>query len=238
MEGAGYPNASALLAASDEEILNLAAQAEVSRYNSGRNPEGRWLRYMHDGIADKHVLDFGCGFGLESLQLARRGNRITLVDINASSVRLAHRVLSLHGFGEHVAATVVASDRYPYFDSPAGKVDVFYACGVLHHLPYPVNVLARACEVLAPRGEIRLMLYTDKAWQVSTGSPAPPVNEDVVDNPQFEAFHRAFDCVGRYADWYSEERLWRRFGSFLDVTAYHELNLDGVYAAATLKPVR
>lgn len=236
VEEAGYPSGVALLAASDTEILNLAARAEASRYSSDRNPVGRWRRYLHENVEGKHVFDFGCGFGLEALQLARRGARLTLADINGTSVAVARRVLALHGHAEQVVAATLVTDQLPFFDSPAGPVDVFYACGVLHHLPYPREVLFQASKLLSPGGEIRLMVYTDKAWTGTTNRQLPSVDADVTADPGFETFYKSFDCVGKYADWYNEEKLGRRFGDFLDVTFYGELNLNGVYAAAVMKP--
>lgn len=233
----GYVSARALLERTDAELRAIAATAAASRYDEGRNPDGAWFRHLRiDATRGKHVLDFGCGFGLESLQFAQRGNRVSLVDINESSVKLAARLLAAHGLSRQTVGLWVASDQAPYFDAPPEPVDVFYANGVLHHIPYPREILLRACEVLAPGGEIVLMLYTDKAWEVATGEPAPAVGDDTAQNPLAPTFRRAFDCVGRWADWYSADRVRYRFGDFLDLVDWQPLNRDGVYAAAVLKP--
>lgn len=238
----GYVRSSVLLAEidarspvdGDRELRRRADVAAAARYSEDwRNPDNKWVRFLHEGAAG-HVLDFGCGFGLESLQLVRRGCRVTLVDINESSTRLAARMITAHGLGGSVAATCVATDAAPYFESPAGPVDVFYSCGVLHHVPYPREILLRACELLAPGGEIRLMLYSDKGWEITTGSPCPPVDDDTSKNPLAPKFRASFDCVGRWADWYSAARLEHLFGDFLTVTEWEYLTRDGAFAAAKL----
>ena len=64
---------------------------------------------------------------------------------------------------------------------------------------------------LRPGGELRLMVYSDEAWRLATGTE-PPMGK-VEDHPDFELFWQTWDAIGGYADWYDRDMLERRFGS-------------------------
>jgi 2-polyprenyl-3-methyl-5-hydroxy-6-metoxy-1,4-benzoquinol methylase len=109
------------------------------------------------------VKDFGCGFGIEALQFAKSGNEVLLSDIFPSNVQAAERVLRLSG----------------YTPAPDGPVDVFYSNGVLHHSPQMRELLEKEVANLNPGGEVRLLLYSDRAWILTTATRVPPIEDDV-----------------------------------------------------------
>ncbi|KAF4406852.1 MULTISPECIES: cyclopropane-fatty-acyl-phospholipid synthase family protein [Streptomyces] len=107
------------------------------------------------------VLDLGCGDGGDTLWLARRGWRVTAVDISAVAVaRVAERAGSL-GLGDRVTA-----ERHDLRESfPEGRFDLVTAHYL--HTPFDLDraaVLRTAARALLPGG--RLLV-------VDHGSAAP-----------------------------------------------------------------
>lgn len=100
-----------------------------------------------DTTHGQHVIDYGCGFGIEALQFAKTGNRVTLFDLTEEGLEVAQRVLSIHGY-EAEATMGTLPDA-----------DIFYANGSLHHTPELPRILAEA-----PCPEARVMVYSDRAY--------------------------------------------------------------------------
>ncbi len=167
----------------------------------------------------KHVLDFGCGHGLDALRYAWAGNEVSLADIRHDNIDAACALLKAHGHKPH--SRILVWDEWPFFMT-LKSIDVFHANGVLHHTPHARAILQRAAMKLTPDGEIRLMLYSDKAWRQFAGGNPP--RDDTADHPNFATFVRAMDAVGHYADWYDAEKVEARFGDFLDIVRCEYIN--------------
>jgi SAM-dependent methyltransferase len=202
---------------------------ERHRYTGWRNYEEKWRELLRlDDTYDRDVLDLGCGVGLEALQYAYLGNRVTVADVHETNVLLASRVLSIMGYPQH---QVVFASTEPPFIPTTGVFDVVHMSGVLHHIRDPEPVVRRVAEVLRPGGELRLMLYSDVGWRISTGTEPP---HDVSTHPSFTQFVRFFDGVGEWADWYDAKRLERRFGHLLKLEACEHITADSRYLVATM----
>lgn len=231
VDDVGYINSAELLVLPDHALIELIVKAEHTRYEGWRNHRNRWRESLGlDTTTGRHIIDFGCGIGLEALQFARRDNYITLVDTNVSSVLLARRVLRLDGFE---ANTAVAHSSPSYF-RPTDWCDIFYMNGVLHHIPYDVELLNWVWNFLNPGGEVRLMLYSDVGWRVATGTPPP--GGRAVDHPLGQRFVDFFDGQCTYSDFYSRERLEQRFGHAYEIAAFEYITPDERYCTATLVP--
>lgn len=215
----------------DEELRELAHRMKVTRYTGWRNFDNKWREVMGlDEAGDgRELLDFGCGLGVESLELARAGYQVRLADISRDNLAFASRLLKVHGY-ETTAHHVLM--KAPYLEIPNESLDVFFASGVIHHIPWAREIMKRASELLRPLGEARLMLYSDRGWREATGTEPP---EDVTADLDFQKFVRHFDAVGEYADWYSQQRLESRFGEWFAVERFSYLTGNGRYLAATLR---
>jgi SAM-dependent methyltransferase len=231
VDDVGYLSARDLLRTPEHTLAGMAQRFERARYEGERNHEGRWRRCLGlDNTHGKTVLDFGCGFGIEALQFARAGNDVILADINWDTVLLARRVLRLHGLRAAGASKILGGRP---FVEPGCELDVFYANGVLHHTPDAPAILARAAELLAPEGEVRLLLYTDRGWTRYVGTPAPlgDPREDV----GFVRFLRSFDQVGDYAEpWWADKLAVTARDAGLELRSWDYITSDDRYAAAVL----
>lgn len=232
VDDVGYLSSAELLTLSDAELVTLIQEMWKVRYYGWRNYNNLWREVM--GLEDTTgavVLDYGCGVGLESLEYARQGNEIYIADIASANIALAVRVLQV--FGHEPDGTYLINDRSPFISEiPEGSLNVIHCSGVLHHIPKPIPVVAQMASWLAPGGVLRLMLYSDRAWQKITGTDPP---ESVIDDPNFPAFLRTMDEVGGFAEWYNARRLRTRFGEWFKVKRVEYLTQSKNYIGAVLE---
>lgn len=238
IDGVGYIPSADLLKKTDQELRAIIEALEKERYNVNgwRNHKNLWREKLGlDTTSFCNVLDYGCGVGIEALQFLKKGmNTVYVADIVDTNWRLAMRVAQIHNLDHALGPVPLLHADGPLPMLP--PLHVFYCAGVLHHIPEARTVLLRAAHALAPDGEIRLMLYSDIGWKISTETTvAPPVEEDVETNPLFRKFTSTFDSVGAYADWYSADKLVHRFGDFLDLVSYDYICSDDAYCVAILK---
>lgn len=236
VDDVGYIPAADLLAKPDDELRAVVENMRATRYSGWRNHLGLWRDLMGlDDPGGKDVLDFGCGTGVEALELALAGNRVTLADITGDNLQLAARILQLYADDLPHMPTIelrLVWDEAPYIEAEPESFDVFHCNGVLHHIPWARQIMERAHALLRPGGVARLMLYSDRGWRQATGTPPP---DDVTTDPGYQRFVRYFDQVGEYADWYNRNRLQQRFGDLFTVERCEYLTPTGQYLAAVLR---
>ena len=111
----------------------------------------------------KKVLEIGCGIGTDSINFARAGADITVVDLSHESLDVCRKRFEVFGLeanfyegdAEHLSEFV-----------PVEKYDLIYSFGVIHHTPHPERVMEQLRRYCKPETELRLMLYTKWSWKV------------------------------------------------------------------------
>lgn len=232
IDGVGYIASSELMKLSDDQLRKMIDDMRVTRYQGERNFENRWRDIMGlDLIQNKDVLDFGCGVGIESVELALAGNTVSIADISMDSLKLAFRVIGL--YGHTVKHAHLVTDEAPFTNVKDNSIDVFHCNGVLHHCRWPNAIMYRAWRMLRTDGVARLMLYSDFGWGVATGTapPSGPTSED----PNFMTFVRFFDAVGDYADWYDRKKIEAMFGDLFTIERFRYLTPDNRYLGVELR---
>ncbi len=103
-------------------------------------------------LAEKAVLEVGCGAGDFAIQLAHLGARVEAVDFSQHAIELAQR--------RAASQSVVAlqfrqgdAQELPFADS---TFDVVLSCECLEHLPDPQKALREMSRVLKPGGHLVL----------------------------------------------------------------------------------
>ena len=102
------------------------------------------------GLAGKKVLDVGCGGGILSESMARRGADVTGIDLSTENLKVA----ALHAEQSALHETL----RYQHIPveelakTHAGQFDVVTCMEMLEHVPDPSSIVQACFELLAPGG--------------------------------------------------------------------------------------
>jgi 2-polyprenyl-3-methyl-5-hydroxy-6-metoxy-1,4-benzoquinol methylase len=111
-----------------------------------------------DGLRGRTMLDIGCGSGLHAAAAGRLGAaRIVALDLDPRSVETTRAVLTCHA--PLVAAEVRQADVFDLKPGTAGRFDVVYSWGVLHHTGAMDEAIERAAAMVAPGGRFAFALY-------------------------------------------------------------------------------
>jgi SAM-dependent methyltransferase len=125
---------------SQQEALHTSAgwlranEREVRRYLNPPLDSVFPLEYAFALLGDIRgltVLDFGCGTGVNSLVLAKRGAHVIGIDISASLIELARRRLEMNGLAGATEFVVGSAHNLPISSQ---AVDLVVGIAVLHHL--------------------------------------------------------------------------------------------------------
>ena len=105
------------------------------------------------------ALDIGCGAGLASIALAKRGYIVHAVDSVLEMVELTRKGAAREGLEARVKCARGDIHRLAFADE---TFDLVIAAGVLPWLPSTEAAVKEMCRVLKPGG--RLILSTDNRW--------------------------------------------------------------------------
>lgn len=219
IDGVAYRHSSFLNKLGDDKVREFVRKFEQVRYDTSqwRNRHNQWRETLKlDSTTGKHVLDFGCGYGIEALQFARTGNSVSIADISQSNLNAAIRVLNVCGFAPIKMILLRGGNRW----AKGWRIDIFYANGVLHHMPriMAADVLRDASRILVTGGEARLLLYSEYMWNDLCGPSS--IHDDPALHPKFEEYVRRRDRVGFYADWYNEDKIRLIAGDYYDLESF------------------
>ena len=214
---------------SPAQLRSMVLRAESERYGGWRNNGNAWRYIFHSNMAGKKVLDYGCGWGLETIQLLRQGAHVTYADIVRSNVIATGLVVMAHGLGGlGLSWGYTMSHSVPAQD--LGDYDIFYANGVIHHVPEARQVMEWAAKHCT---EARLMVYNERAWDLAVPGVTMPEGPAIT-HPDYNLFLRMFDAVGMYSDCYDRPKFQRLIDGLFEITTWQPIG-EGQYTAVVLQ---
>ncbi len=101
-------------------------------------------------IAGQHVLDVGCGGGILSEALHKRGARVTGIDLSEEALSVAK--LHLLESGHEVDYQCISAEEYA--DQNADSFDVVTCLEMLEHVPDPASTVAACASTVKPGGSV------------------------------------------------------------------------------------
>lgn len=154
-------------------------QSEISKFNDIASrwwdPSGEFkplhllnpvrLSYISDeveGLFGKHIIDVGCGGGILSESMAKRGAIVTGLDMADESLNVAR----LHALETGTDITYVQATAEEYAASHQEQFDIVTCMEMLEHVPDPQSVV-QACADLAKPGAtlfFSTLNKSAKAW--------------------------------------------------------------------------
>lgn len=121
-----------------------------------------WANALSSLLPPLDVVDFGCGTGVLSVELARWAHRVTAVDRSAVALEAARIRAKREGLNN---IQFVEADLHALPKNLGGK-DLVVISQSLHHVEQPERVLAGAARVLKPGGRVVVLelMPHDEQW--------------------------------------------------------------------------
>jgi len=110
-----------------------------------------------DQWKDKEVLEIGCGIGTDSINFARAGAKLTVVELSEKSLEITKKRFAVYGLE---AKFILCNTENLAQYVPEKSFDLVYSFGVIHHTPNPDLVIKEIEKVMKPGSELRIMLYS------------------------------------------------------------------------------
>ena len=106
-------------------------------------------------MMDRTVLEFGVGYGIDAVEMARHGAIYTGIDITVRHIELTRQNFAVSGLAP---SRILCGDLLQ--TDVGGPFDFIYSFGVLHHVGPEADYLSRARRLLAPGGRLLIGLYS------------------------------------------------------------------------------
>lgn len=101
-------------------------------------------------LAERLVLDIGCGGGILSEALVHHGARVTAIDMADASLAVA----KLHQLESKLEIDYQKNSAEDFADLYPGKFDVITCLEMLEHVPVPGSVVSACEKLLKPGGTV------------------------------------------------------------------------------------
>ena len=140
--------------------------SEIAKFDAAAprwwDPEGEF-RPLHDlnparldyiearaGLAGRRVLDVGCGGGLLAEGMARRGARVTGIDLAPGALEVAR----LHALESGIAVDYRQITAESLADAEPASFDLVTCLEMLEHVPDPPAIVAALARLVRPSGDV------------------------------------------------------------------------------------
>jgi 2-polyprenyl-6-hydroxyphenyl methylase/3-demethylubiquinone-9 3-methyltransferase len=101
-------------------------------------------------LAGLKVLDIGCGGGILSESMAKKGAQVTGIDLSEKALKVA----DLHSLESGIAINYELISAEEMAAREAGQFDVVTCMEMLEHVPQPASVVAACAQLVKPGGHV------------------------------------------------------------------------------------
>ena len=108
-----------------------------------------WIA-QHAPLEGKEVVDVGCGGGILAEAMARRGAKVTGIDLSEKALRVAQ----LHLLESRLEVKYEKVSVEDFAAAHAGKFDVVTCMELLEHVPEPAGMVAACARLVRPGGQV------------------------------------------------------------------------------------
>jgi 2-polyprenyl-3-methyl-5-hydroxy-6-metoxy-1,4-benzoquinol methylase len=112
-----------------------------------------------------NVLEIGCGIGTDTINFARNGAEVTVVELSDESMKVASQRADMFGLSDHIRFFNGNAEEMTSF-IPIEPYDLAYSFGVIHHSPHPERILEQAAQYVRDGGTLKVMVYNRRSWKV------------------------------------------------------------------------
>lgn len=116
-------------------------------------------------VAEKRLLDVGCGGGILTEAMAQRGAQVTGIDMAESPLAVAR----LHAVSSGVTVDYQQSTAEALADTSPGAFDIVTCLEMLEHVPDPASVIKACSQLVRPGGDVYFSTINrnPKAWALA-----------------------------------------------------------------------
>jgi SAM-dependent methyltransferase len=100
-------------------------------YAVAQRSHGYFLDTIFDAASGSRVLDYGCGTGSNTVELARRGAEVVGIDISPGALEVARAKADAAGLSDRIVLRVMNAEK---LELPDNTFDLVCGTGILHHL--------------------------------------------------------------------------------------------------------
>lgn len=109
-----------------------------------------WINNIVGGLENKTVCDVGCGGGILSESMAKKGAKVKGIDLSEKSINVA----KIHAKKVHSAVEYELTSSQDLAEVENGKYDVVTCMEMLEHVPDPSKEILACSKLLKPSGQI------------------------------------------------------------------------------------
>ena len=106
----------------------------------------------HSPVAEKNIVDIGCGGGILTEALAQRGAKATGIDLAKTSIEVA----KLHALESQLTINYQCTSAERFAEEHSEQFDIVTCLEMLEHVPDPLSTINACTQLLKPGGDLFL----------------------------------------------------------------------------------